>query len=101
MDEDTGPVQQRNIVVGKGSSVGTNNAIYTSKYNLLNFFPIVSTSTNRIMMFTELIYSLALSRPVSALPFSRYLLNPGHVSLPYSIFHFRFMVFVVIDTVIA
>lgn len=33
-------VEQRTVVVGTGSSVGTNNAIFTSKYTLLTFFPI-------------------------------------------------------------
>lgn len=35
--------EQRTITIGKGSMQGTDNAIYTSKYNLLNFLPIVST----------------------------------------------------------
>ena len=38
--------QQRTVVVGKGSSVGTNNAIFTSKYTFLTFFPIVSPWSN-------------------------------------------------------
>jgi magnesium-transporting ATPase (P-type) len=34
----TGP--QRTLPIGTGSTVGSNNAIYTSKYNIFNFLPI-------------------------------------------------------------
>jgi hypothetical protein len=39
---DDPPEAQRTIVIGKASSVGTNNALHTSKYNIITFFPIVS-----------------------------------------------------------
>ena len=42
MEEENSTFKQRTVVVGKGSVVGTNNSLYTSKYTLWTFFPIVS-----------------------------------------------------------
>ena len=33
---------QRTVLVGKASEIGTNNAVYTSKYTIWSFFPLVS-----------------------------------------------------------
>lgn len=40
---------QRIVAIGKGSFKGTNNAIYTSKYNIFNFLPIVSSTTSSVI----------------------------------------------------
>ena len=37
-----GTETQRTVLVGKPSDIGTNNSIYTSKYTIWTFFPLVS-----------------------------------------------------------
>ena len=53
---------QRTYAIGTGSTVGSNNAIYTSKYNIFNFLPIVSKEGHRIPFVFHLPFPL--TRPV-------------------------------------
>lgn len=75
---DAGPPQQRTIMVGKGSSVGSNNAIFTSKYTLITFFPIVSFSKMKSLIVQK--HRLVLVLAVLSSQFSSHVSNASNAS---------------------